>query len=599
MAKSPPISHLLSGQKPTNRAPEPQQEGGSRQLSLLNGIARSLNAAGTALWVLQDGNAPEPRMLHQRRFRCPEGLSGGAWNKSLTQALARCISTQTVLRGGWDAASGRIEMLLVPIRADGSTAGIAGFLGGKTMLQAYREHEEVVEASLSMLLQKHRPGAAQASATHDAMLTRLAMALLSAPNSRVAANIAADAVRDMLGATRVCLFEKFSRKWRIASVSGSPAVDRQSVEALDLTLRFEECLGGTPRAGWAGDTLSAWQDDDGSRQVGILVDCGAMPQGTLDGILRSAAPMLAHAIHSKRPYLQRLFDLPSAGSPAVRRRAIRNRVVTAIAALAAGIVLLRPVPETFSGTCELVPSSRGTAFCETPGRIESILVKEGDAVRAGQPLVLIDSSEIQTRLDVALQEVKKSVAQAHRWQEEGDMAAFRLVNLDYARATAEVGKLKKDIGECTISAPLSGIVLTKDLQLRRGEVVQVGTAICEIASLSNWDLQIKINEADAGALEKAVQESAPLPVRFVLQARAETPLTAEVTSLQQLSQMVYPDPEASVVYVTIRGITLPQEMAAEMRPGFSGFARIEGGRAPFVVVLLSKLMRTIRLHVLL
>jgi hypothetical protein len=141
--------------------------------------------------------------------------------------------------------------------------------------------------------------------------------------------------------------------------------------------------------------------------------------------------------------------------------------------------------------------------------------------------------------------------------------------------------------------------VSKDLDLRLGEVVQPGIVLCEVASLENWDLQIRVPEAEAGPLELAIEKRGELPVRYALQARADSTLQAKVSSRAEISQMVYTESSGSFVYVTLRGIELPSELRSEIRPGFSGYAKIEGRQLPLAFNLVERAFHFLRLHFLL
>ena len=63
--------------------------------------------------------------------------------------------------------------------------------------------------------------------------------------------------------------------------------------------------------------------------------------------------------------------------------------------------------------------------------------------------------------------------------------------------------------------------------------------------------------------------------------------------------MVYPEEKGSFIFVTLRGIVLPDVLRADVRPGFSGMAKIQGPRRPLLFSALSRLWHEARMHLFL
>jgi multidrug efflux pump subunit AcrA (membrane-fusion protein) len=160
-------------------------------------------------------------------------------------------------------------------------------------------------------------------------------------------------------------------------------------------------------------------------------------------------------------------------------------------------------------------------IAQASGQITSVLVREGAAVKAGQALFQIEDATLQSTLRFSRQQFAKVNSEARRWQEAGDMKSFRTSDLDRQRLELEAKNIEEEIGRATVKSPIDGVVTSKDLELHKGEVVLPGTILCEVASLSDWDLQIHVDEMDAGWLQKAIAEKKDLPVRYVLQAQAD------------------------------------------------------------------------------
>ncbi len=94
-----------------------------------------------------------------------------------------------------------------------------------------------------------------------------------------------------------------------------------------------------------------------------------------------------------------------------RARVVPVVLAVVVLAVAAYVVFLRPHPDAnelmASGTVEATEAGLGT---QAPGRIDSILVREGDRVRTGQELVVMDRVELRAR--VAQGQAQEAAARA-------------------------------------------------------------------------------------------------------------------------------------------------------------------------------------------
>jgi len=559
--------------------------------SLAAALGRALTADGVAFWAAAEGGSM--RLAWASGFAAPQDTPAEDWKKTLQTSVMRCATGRNALRVTSKNGNAPRELIFVPVVEGNSLLGVGGFSGGADLVEACGSHREILLESLPVLAKAIR--SPDGDSRPD--LSALALGLVGSRGKMDAARAAADALQAALGAKRVTLLERARGKWRVLGCSGVRAVDARSAATRKIVVAFEKAVSGEKISDIHGAPLARWHNDSSARHIGLLAE--GRWGSAQDAIMQTAAPLVAHALHARRTIWQKLWPEAEDDSPAARRKARLARTVTSAVAVAAGIFLLWPFPQTFKGQCELVPSQRGAAVAEIGGRIDEVLVSEGDKVTAGQPVARIDAGEIRAQLEAARQTEAKAGAEAREQQQRDEIGAFRQAQLEQRRAAEEARKLALDLEQCTVRAPIDGIVLTKDLALRRGEVAQPGMVICEIAALSGWDLRIKLDESDTGSLQRALEREGSLPVRYVLQARSDVALEGKVYSTRQISQMVYPEEKGSFIFVTLGGIELPDALRADVRPGFSGIAKIQGPRRPLLFSALSRLWHEARMHLFL
>lgn len=163
-----------------------------------------------------------------------------------------------------------------------------------------------------------------------------------------------------------------------------------------------------------------------------------------------------------------------------------------------------------TGIVEAIDTARvGTTVA---GRLASVPAQEGDAVRAGQLLAQIDDrqarqrlGDAQARLALAEQELvrdKALVASGSR-----SVQAMQRSVEERDRASAMVVLAERDLDEYRIVAPLTGIVMKREID--PGNTVGASTALFTVASTAHLRVAADVDERDIAQ----VTMDAPVAIR--------------------------------------------------------------------------------------
>ncbi len=255
-------------------------------------------------------------------------------------------------------------------------------------------------------------------------------------------------------------------------------------EALQVYLDFSACKGLlliplNLRGQTLGHLLFEYLGEEFPRQVNVIS-------------VLNAAPFFASALAQKwlqetRPAVMDL-TLPAKRRGSRLFRFIRSYgPVFLVAALFLYCLLyLVPMDHEVGGEAQVVPLYRHMAFCQMDGLVARINVTEGSPVRQGDVVASLDDRELEFKilttqrdLNAVAQEallLRKSFAQDIAKLAESQLAELRKKSL-----AAELDYLQWQRQFLNIRAPVSGVVLTKDVETLVGKKFAAGEPFCEIA----------------------------------------------------------------------------------------------------------------------
>ena len=166
-------------------------------------------------------------------------------------------------------------------------------------------------------------------------------------------------------------------------------------------------------------------------------------------------------------------------------------VGTAAAVLLGGV----PFPNAVRAQGVSEPLQRARAVVRSPGWVDQLLVKDGDVVKAGQPLVKLRSDELMTDLDVARLEVERSSILLDA--ANGNSAAeANIARQAYDRATSSLAKAEKDVAELVVLAPNDGKVIGRELDRLQGVFLKRGQPVAEVAEDDMLEIFVTVEQGD-------------------------------------------------------------------------------------------------------
>ena len=186
------------------------------------------------------------------------------------------------------------------------------------------------------------------------------------------------------------------------------------------------------------------------------------------------------------------------------------------------------VPVKYSA--KLKGQSDVTITPQVSGQLMKIAVSEGQQVKKGQVLFVIDQRNAQLELEAAQANLQASLAAENSAKleyesnknlfEKNIVSSYMLNNSEnsykqaqaaVAQSRAAVNRAKVNLGFCTITAPVSGVI--GEIPVRTGDQVSQGMQLTMVSGNTNMDAEFSVTET---ILEQAVAEGLSVNVEEVL-----------------------------------------------------------------------------------
>ena len=227
-----------------------------------------------------------------------------------------------------------------------------------------------------------------------------------------------------------------------------------------------------------------------------------------------------------------------------------------------------------------------TVTPQVGGQLIKICVTEGQQVKRGQTLFVIDSRNAQLDLEAAQANLQAALAQENSAKLEYEsnknlfekkiVSSYMLNNSEnsykqaqasVAQARAAVNRAKVNLGFCTITASVSGVI--GEIPVRSGDQVSPGMQLTMLSGNTTMDAEISITEAviesavkegmNAAQIEKYIAQLPP--ATFVMKNGTEYPHKGRFASLTGVvnaatgsltAKVSFPNPEGHL-YSGIQG----------------------------------------------
>ena len=216
---------------------------------------------------------------------------------------------------------------------------------------------------------------------------------------------------------------------------------------------------------------------------------------------------------------------------------------TVVVSIAALLLLVVPLPTSVSVPAVLQASSHATIFAPTPGRIQQVLIQDGQVVQAGQELVVMENPSLEKEVQLADAKVAMWDYRLSRQASYDQDRAQRQVIAESLKAgLAELAGLEAKQANLTLKAPISGSIRDRADSLMPGRWIDHKFPVAYLVDFSRSELQGLVPVNELAYVE--VGQSA----RFIPTDLTSPSLEARVTEIAEVDEREFTVPYLASIY---------------------------------------------------
>ncbi len=238
------------------------------------------------------------------------------------------------------------------------------------------------------------------------------------------------------------------------------------------------------------------------------------------------------------------------------------KILTVVIAVALAVLIFVRVP--YRVEADFIMRSDEVSFLTAPfnGYIDEVLVRTGDLVREGQPLLKLNTEELLLEEAAALADLNR-----YRREAEKSRASNKLAEMQIALALADQSQAKLKLIHhrldlAQVSVGFEGFVIEGDLEERIGAPVSQGDALYRVARLDRLYIEAEVDERDI----QEILDSTHGEVAFY--SRPNLKFAVKVTRIEPAA---VPRDDGNRFLVRL---DFEEDLQTWWRPGMAGLAKI-------------------------
>jgi multidrug resistance efflux pump len=217
------------------------------------------------------------------------------------------------------------------------------------------------------------------------------------------------------------------------------------------------------------------------------------------------------------------------------------------------------------------------------GYIKEVLVKNGDPVRAGQVLLRLNTDALKVEETSAVAELERFTREEDKARAANTVAEMEIAATMARQAAAKLEVVRYRLAQSDIKSTMDGVIIEGELKDRLDSPVKQGDPLFRIAQLSNFIVDIQLDERDA----QEINAGATGECAFLSRTEVSFPLKIDLVLPSAVEK------EGVSVFAARAKIQTPEELW--WRPGMSGIAKIQAGKKSLLWIISHRTIDFLRL----
>lgn len=245
------------------------------------------------------------------------------------------------------------------------------------------------------------------------------------------------------------------------------------------------------------------------------------------------------------------------------------------------LLFVPPVPTSVSSELVLEPGKDAHLRATVSGKIAEVFVRQGQEVKAGQLLAVLQNPEIEADARMTTAEVTLASSNLRQNQDQPASGKSAQAARERVRLQKELAVASSNLDALQIRAPFDGIITTADIGQHVGQFLAAGEEFCRLSDPRTMKARIFVSDRDLNDIRPgATVKVKVLPYAFntytghveqILPAAATDAPVSQTQKLTRLGQeltnrfavvMVFPNSDGTLT----SGMTGVAKITVKSRP---------------------------------